>query len=253
MTTKTMTKTKVVVCAECAHENETERVYCHNCGARLERAAVVKEKEDLTQTRKRVRKMFGGRRDRFRLRFSRITKFVLGSFGLAVLIQVLLPPDVPVPAKLGTIAPQVRIDLENLITRHQPEQLQYSEEQINAYLTYALRPKQSSLNKPLLDFKRLVVGFRENVCEVTAERSLFGLSLYTRCTYEPTINEGKIVASTKAGHIGRLPIHPRVAEFMDVLFLDVWNALAAERKLIEKAGIIEFHDKNVVFRPLPQS
>jgi hypothetical protein len=60
------------------------------------------------------------------------------------------------------------------------------------------------------------------------------------------LSEGKIEASSKGGSIGRLPIHPQVAQFMGVLFADIWSALGGEIKLVRKLGAIEFHDKSVV-------
>lgn len=235
-----------LICPECRHENESERIYCHSCGARLERSAVAQKKEPIQDTQKRVRKMFDPHRAKLRFLFFKISKMVLGACALAIFVQVILPPDVPAPPKTPMLASQVRFDLENMANQRQPAQLQFTEEQVNAYLTSALKPKQTSLNKPLLVFKRAVVGFRERVCAVTTERSLFGFSLYTSCAYAPAVTEGKIVASNKGGSIGRLPIHPQMTQFMGVLFADLWGALDQERKLVAKIGAIEFHDKNVV-------
>jgi len=39
--TTTMTK---IVCGECRHENEAERIYCHNCGERLDRSMAAAQK-----------------------------------------------------------------------------------------------------------------------------------------------------------------------------------------------------------------
>ena len=39
--TPVMTK---LICPDCQHENELERIYCHNCGARLDRTGLIKEK-----------------------------------------------------------------------------------------------------------------------------------------------------------------------------------------------------------------
>src|SRR5438552_884776 len=54
-----------LVCPECQHENEPERVYCHNCGARLDRFALTNEKgtpkENLVETQKRLRRIFSPR------------------------------------------------------------------------------------------------------------------------------------------------------------------------------------------------
>lgn len=241
-----------LICPECRHENESERIYCHSCGARLDRASAGLRKDDPQETHRRVKKLFDPQRAKFRLLFFTVSKLVLGACALAAVIQMILPPDVPPPVKTEMLGSQIRLDLESLTTRHQPPQLQYTEDQVNAYLGYALRPKQSSLNKPLLFFKRALVGFGEGSCAVTAERSFFGCSVYTSCTYAPAVTQGKLVVSNKGGRIGRLSIHPQVTQFMGVLFSDVWSALDREKKLVAKLGAIEFHDKNVVLTAPPQ-
>jgi hypothetical protein len=245
--TATSTTAKLI-CPECHHENETERIYCHSCGARLDRSAVAvrNSKEAVNETRQRVRKLFDPQRAKLRALFFKISKVILGAGVVAMVIQMISPPDVPAPVKTEMVASQMRFDLESAATRHQPAQLQYSEEQVNAFLTYALKTKQSLLNKPLLNFKRALVGFHEGTCAVTAERSLFGYSLYTTCSYAPVLAEGKIEASSKGGSIGRLPIHPQATQFMGIIFSDVWSALDPEIRMIKKLGALEFHDKNVV-------
>jgi hypothetical protein len=143
---------------------------------------------------------------------------------------------------------QLTLELENAITYHRPEQLQFTEEQVNAYFEYALKSKQSALNKPLLDFKRVTIGFAEGKIALTVERSLFGLSLYSGSLYAINLKEGKIVVTNKGGSIGRLPVHPVIMQFTDFIFADLWSALERERKLVAKMGAIEFHQNNVLLR-----
>jgi hypothetical protein len=37
-----------LACTECQHQNEVQRIYCHNCGAKLDRSALLetRPKED---------------------------------------------------------------------------------------------------------------------------------------------------------------------------------------------------------------
>jgi len=120
------------------------------------------------------------------------------------------------------------------------------EEQVNAYLASALKTKQSTLNKPLLEIKSRIVAFRKGACTVTAERSLFGFSLYSSCVYSVSLTDGKIAAKDQGGSIGRLPLHPKIMELADVIFADVWSALDRDVKLVSKFNGIEFHDKNAL-------
>ena len=241
--TKTMT---AVVCAECRHENEPERVYCHGCGTRLDRSALKARKEKREDAQKRVKQLFDPQRGRMGALFFKISKVLLGAYAVAAFVQILLPPDVEAPPTTGTIALQIRNDLESATTRHQPPQLEYSDEQVNTFLLYALKAKQKSLDEPLLDFKRAVVAFHEGSCTLTMERSLFSYSLHTTAIFAPKIAGGKLVVASKGGRLGRLPIHPQLAQFMGVLFADLRGVLDREAKLLAKMGTIEFHDKTVV-------
>ncbi len=234
-----------VVCAECHHENEPERIYCHDCGARLDRSAVKVRKENVQDAQKRVKKLFDPTRARIRVLFFKISKVLLGSCAVAAFVQMILPPDVPAPVKSMMLASQIRLDLESATTRHQPAELRYTDEQVNVFLAYTLKTKQKSLDQPLLDFKRAVVAFQEHMCSITMERSLFGYSLYTTISVAPSVTGGKIAVTNKGGSIGRLPIHPQIAQYMGVLFDDLWSALDRETKLVAKMKVIEFHDKAV--------
>ncbi len=239
--------TAKLVCPECQHENEAERIYCHNCGTRLDRSAVRVRKEPVDDTRKRVRKMFDPQRARLRNLFFTVSKLILGACAAGAVVQMLLPPDIPAPPKLGMLPSQIRFDLENMSSaRRLPQQVQYSQDQVNAFLSSAVRSKQSTLNKPLLDFKRVSVAFGENRFAVTTERSFLGYPLYATCSYTPVLNNGKIVVASKGGKIGRLQIHPEIARFMGILFGDVCSVLKQEIKMVTKLRGIQFHDKNVI-------
>jgi hypothetical protein len=221
-----------LVCPECGHENELERIYCHSCGARLDRSALTTGKspgEQFNETRRRVRNMFDPTGVKIRFWFFRTAKLILGACAVATVIQMLLPPDVPPPVKPLLLPSQLNLELENAVNNHRPPRLQYSEEQVNAYLAYTLKSKQSALNKPFLEFKRAIVGFDEGQVKLTAERSLFGLPLYSSASYAVTVRDGNIAASNNGGDIGRIPIHPQAMRFIDVIFADLWSALERER------------------------
>jgi hypothetical protein len=245
-----MTSTTKLICPECQRENEPERIYCHECGAKLDRTAVIAAKpaDSRAKEQRRVRNMFDPHRAKMRLLFFRISKLILGALLAAVVIQMLLPPEVP-PEKKLTELTQLGLDLENAVNYHRPTPLQYTEDQVNDYLVQIARSKQKALSKPLLDFKRIIVEFTEGKCTITAERSVLGYySVYTSETFTVQVTEGAINASSKGGAIGRLPIYPQVMPYLDIVFADVWPALDRERKLLAKTSAIEFHDKSVVLQ-----
>ncbi len=237
--TTTMTK---IVCGECRHENEAERIYCHNCGERLDRsmAAAQKPMVDPTETHRRLQKMLEPP-SRRRHNFFAVSKLVLAAVAAAALVEIALPPELPAPTKI--VSPQIDLDLENAHLR--PSPLEYSQDQINAYLTYRLISKKKALTYPFLTFVRATASFREGACTIGVERSLFGYSIFSRTSHRVDTSAGKIAATNVGGWIGRLPIHPAIMQFGDIIFADLWSALDRERKLIGKMEAVNFHDGSV--------
>jgi hypothetical protein len=240
-----------LVCPECRRENEPERIYCHDCGARLDRSALAKvapKGEDAKETHRRLKSMFDPHRARTRLMFFKICKLILGACLLAALIQMLLPADVPQRVKEAELPPQINFDLEHAMETHGAAPLSYTEAQVTAYLGGALRSKQAALSK-LLNFERALVNFDEGTCRITVERSLFGFSVYTATSHLVKLQDGKLIASNNGGSIGRLPIHPALMKFADPIFGDLWTALEREKKLVVKMSAIEFHPQTVTLTP----
>ena len=240
-----------LVCPECRRENEPERIYCHDCGARLDRTALAKvapKGEDVKETQRRLKSMLDPGRAKMRLLFFKVSKVILGALATAAVVQMILPPDVPAKPKTGDFPPQINLDLENAAMNHSTTPLQYTEAQVNAYLGSALRNKQAQLNK-LLNFERAFVNLDENVCRVTVERSLFGFSIFTATSSKVTLQNGTLAASNIGGSIGRLPIHPLIMKYADPIFGDLWGALDRERKAVAKMAGIEFHPQAVVITP----
>ena len=243
-----------IICSECQHENEAERIYCHDCGARLDRSAAPRKREKPDDARKRVQKMFDPQRARIRAAFFKGSKVILGAAVIAFVIELVLPPDMPAPPQTQVLALQVRMDVENALTKHQTPQVELSEDQVNAYLVSALRTKKTALDKPFLDFKRAVVTLQEGSFVITVERSVAGYySVYTSTAYSVSNVNGKLVASHRGGAIGRLRIDPHLMRFSDIIFSDVWAVLDRDVKLLSHFANIEFHDKRAVLTVPAQS
>lgn len=247
----TSTTTTKLICAECRHENEAERIYCHNCGERLDRSAVVSKKniEDPKEAHRRLRKMLDGP-SRTRQNFFVACKMLLAAAATAGLVQLVLPPDFPAAVK--TTSPvQLDLELEQALMKQQ--ELNYSQQDVNAYLGYRLAGKKKVLNEPLLDFSRAAVVLKEGACVIGWERSFFGYPLYGQSSFRVDSSRGKLVAVNTGGWIGRLPIHPAIMKYAGIIFADLWLALDRERKLLLKMGNVTLHDGSVTITPPTRS
>ena len=238
-----------LTCPECRRDNEAERIYCHDCGARLDRSVLAGRKngkmESAEELHRRLRGMFSQRRVRARLLFFKIAKLILIACATAAVVEILIPPDVPPAAKSEEFPPQINLSLETLTESRQPQSVQFPEQGVNAYLASALKRKKEKLNHPLISFERAVVAFTEENCRVTMERSVFGCSIFTSCDYGVQIDGGKVTATPKGGAIGRMPIHPAVLPYAGFLFSDAVAVMDREHKLLNKVGSIQLHDKMV--------
>jgi len=242
-----------LICPECRRENEAERIYCHDCGARLDRTALAKvapKGEDVKDTQRRLRKMLDPQGVKMRHLFFKISKVILGALATAAVIQMLLPPDLPPKPKTGEFPPQINLDLEKALLNHQTTPLQYTEAHVNGYLANVVKSKQKALSK-LLHFERAIAHFEETTCRITAERSLFGMSFYTSTSSKVVVQSGSLNATNIGGSIGRMPIHPAIMKYADAMFADLWAALDGDRKSVAKMEAIEFHPEAVVLVPKP--
>ena len=238
-----------LTCPECQRGNEAERIYCHDCGARLDRSVLANRKtakiETAEELHKRMRGMFSQRRIKARLAFFKTVKILLAAIAAAALVVILIPPDVPPAVKTETLPPQINLSLETLTESRQPQTMQFSEEDVNAYLGNVMKHKKEKLEHPLLAFERAILGFTEGNCRMTMERSIFGYSIFTSGDYDVQVKDGKVRATPKSAAIGRMPIHPSVLPYAGFLFSDAVAAMDREHKLLNKVGSIQMHDKMV--------
>ena len=243
----TTTTTPKLVCAGCRHENEPERLYCHNCGERLDRSSVIPEKkvDNAEETHRRLRRLLQGP-SRTRQNFVTAAKLMLGAAAAAGLIQMVLPPEFPPAAKVSALV-QLDLELENAIRRSTT--VSYSDKDINDYLAYRLAGKKKALDKPFLNFDRAAVVLKEGVCIIGWERSIFGYPIYCCASYRMDDQAKQISMINTGGWIGRLPIHPLAMRYAGIIFKDLWAALDRERKLVCKMSSVAFHDGSITMTP----
>jgi hypothetical protein len=250
MSTATKPGATKLVCLECRYENESERIYCHSCGARLSNPAAAGKSEEtrVTEQREHLRRLMDNRGFKVRQCANKISKLLLGSCITAALIQMFLPPDLPAAgSKDLMLGPQINLELEKALYQHNGTQLTYREDQVNSYLGNVLKRKKAALlDKPMLDFQRGVAQIGEGSFRMTLERSFYGLSIYTSGFYRANVQDGKIFAANVGGAIGRMPIHPQLMQYAGFLVSDAWKAMEQDRKAVDKLAAIEFHPQTVV-------
>jgi len=244
-------KSSKITCTQCQYVNEGERVYCHNCGTKLDRVLLPgddKKEESLEKRQKRIRKAVTPSRG-FSAGFGKT--FLATMFWAALVaasIQIARPPD-DVPKKVDAAASldvrQVSMDLEQADETATPQKVVLTEADINGFLQNSLKSKPSDLVGDSVKFERAFVNLDEGMIRITNEQSVFDYPVYGCIYYNLTIKDKKLVATCQGGHLGRLMIHPKIMMYADVLFQQLWGALSREKKLLDQFQSIEVHKGHI--------
>jgi len=189
--------------------------------------------------------MLRGGNAKIKIAVLRLAKVIFGSVALAALIVMALPIEEPPAKKNYEVAPMINMDIVSATSAHQGASLVYNEDQVNSYIASNLRRKDSPASQGYFPLKSLMVRFEEGLCRISSERQLFGYSIYSGSSYQVKIENGKIIGTNTGGYIGRMPIHPALMKYADIILQKAWDALARERNSVSKLAGIEFHPQSV--------
>ena len=240
----------MLVCKQCNFENEPERVYCHNCGAKLDRSLLPPEatkREDPVIVQERVRKMISPRKG---VGFRGIKHFIFSvaiAAALAAAVVIGRTPDgVPTMNKDAVLdAPTITDDMDAQETQPGSHRLSYTEDQVNAFLQYSIRGKENSASNFALNFERVFVHLNEGSCAITTQHTLFGFPLYATTVHNISIQNGALKSETLGGALGRLAIPPKAMKYLESIFSPIWKLLDHDQKSMAKMQQVNFHKGSV--------
>ncbi len=248
--------TTMLVCKQCNFENEPERVYCHNCGAKLDRSVLPPEatrREDPVVVQERVRKMVSPRRGMGLRGVKHFLISVVTAAALAALVCMALPsgalPNLSRDAVMD--APSITDDMEAQQQSPGSHRLAYSDDQINAFLESSVRGKGDTAGYLVAKFDRVFVHFDEGRCAITSVYSLFGLPLYATTVQAVKIENNALVTETLGGNFGRLRFSARAMKALDPLFAPLWKVLDRDRSLLSKMQSVDFHKGSIAMVTKP--
>ena len=242
--------TTMLVCKQCNFENEAERVYCHNCGAKLDRSLLPAEatrREDPVVVQERVRKMISPRRG-MGLRNVRnfLLSVVVGAL-LATLVVIGRTPDgVPKYNRDAALdAPSITDDMEAQEQLPTPHRLAYTEDQVNAFLLASIKGKQDKVSMPTVQFERVFVHFNEGSCTTTNQYAVFGYPFYATTVNNFHIVNGALITDALGGGFGRLQVPANLAKKLGFVFAPLVTVLDHDRKLLSQMQSVAFHKGSV--------
>lgn len=247
-------------CTQCGHENENERVYCHNCGTKLDRALLPQDEKQKNQetpekARKRVLKMTNPAKGLFtRAVAKQLFQTIACALVIAVVAQAVRPPENIPPVMKDLIdVPPIAERLEDEIATPQSHQLAIPEDIANGYLqkTVKTRDAQGRESSSYLKFERAFLHFDDGICNMNLKLTIFDWPLYATNYYQLAIEGGELRATSVGGAIGRMPVHPSVMKFAGAIFKNLWEALKREKKLLDQMKSVEVKKGQIVLTTNP--
>jgi hypothetical protein len=226
-------------CKECGYVNEPERVYCHNCGAKLDRSVLPKEeqlrREAPDRARKRIMRMANPGGNLWKsIAINFVKSIVYGAVAAGIIVALRPPPDVP-PEKPAMSDRLLGSELSETMLSRSPRTIRFTQNDINYYLGSGGRLKNDS-SIPGVEFKRAFVNLVPGASRITIEKSIFGYPIYFGTLMRVEANAGVFVAVNVGGNVGRLPLHPSIMKFLGpVLFNPLKDGLKGELDQVRKA------------------
>ncbi len=241
--------TERLPCAECGYQNEPERVYCHNCGAKLDRSLLIAAKKS-KESKKALKKPRSLLEKKVRKPVLRpLLSSVAVAAVLAATILVFLPPEnAPTFDKEPMMQlPEIGGALSELSALDRRVAASYTEQQINAYIKSTIRSKDKGGLSDYVKYVGSAVDIRKGTCTVTMVQSLFGYPLYSHMTFEPSGQPGNLKAKVVTCGIGRLDLPAGAAPAMHLIFRRLWKAANNEIEAMSKLGQISLADDMATF------
>jgi hypothetical protein len=249
MPPKSETTGPTLPCEQCGYANEPERVYCHNCGSKLDRSLLPKSaqtaQEKPEKVRKKVEKMTNPKSGVFWREIKALIKVVFFSALVAVIILLLQKPaDIPV-VKKGQIGRMVRSDMMEALGSPTPVRVSFSDEDINQYLLQTLKPKDTAV--PGIQLVHAYAACKPGVLRIYAEQSTLGYPTFSRIDYRLEVKNGKFTTTVVGGGFGKLAIDPQLMQYCDYAFGTLWTSLDREHKQMDKMSTVSVQDGHIDF------
>ncbi len=234
-----------LVCTQCKHENEIERVYCHNCGEKLDRSLLpqideVKSAEDQSKNARKIKSMMNP--NRFALARSVKTFVLLLIFAALVAVAYLAtqaPANVP-PMKSDRLADiEVTEVWSGMMNTRPAVSVALKEFDVNSYLRKTVKGADGALGTK---FERAFAQFEPGVVTVVTQRNAWGLPLYNSVSFKPVLADGKWTADVQKVAIGRLMIPGKLAKLtkLDTVVLSPFSKVfEREIKQLDRLATIE--------------
>lgn len=205
-----------LTCQSCGYANEPTRVFCHQCGVRLERPTAVSEPQVTKPTPVPKRKTAAEEGAKSGSLIFSLLRILLFPAVLAIVILMLrTPTDLPIPAKAN---PQLT---QELLERYAkavapspfPRQLICTSEELNTLIATQVSIKQTGAMNTTSEESTPFLTLQQNAFTLGISIPVIGRHIVLQSQFAvDNLTPGKISVKALGGKIGSLPLPPLIAE-----------------------------------------
>jgi len=242
-----------LVCKECGYANEGERIYCHNCGLKLDREELILQEQQQAATfqkrQREVKKIMTPARRNFAKTWKTLWKTLAWAAIAGALIDAALPPEGGTPsAKSEEMTDPSQIDslLESLVVAPAGKRITLHEAEVNVCLKRERFKKLPSWFTTAIPLRALV-NFDDGVGRLTFLASVAGYPIPFTLSGNLKIDKNAgLTATCTGGNIGRLQIPAQLAGYAGLAIPTLLDSMKHERQLLGQLGSIGIGKKQII-------
>ncbi|MFQ3578389.1 MAG: hypothetical protein SNJ52_05195 [Verrucomicrobiia bacterium] len=258
---------KTIRCHACGHENELQRVYCHNCGQKLDRSKIQQPKESKLreEAKRQVQKTLKPPYPYFRRIVLPVLQTLILAAITACLINMFTPGRMPeAPSDQERMnPPQIPLFLEQIISSPTGGRVTFTDKQLTAWLATQVRSNVASGLGYTIELDRVALECFPGIVRVYLSRKVTAgtggkqgrssdnetsFPIVVAGDYQVSLNDKDQTLSAKCLgiRVGRLWIPALIAQPSQAfLFADLGKVFQRDRKLLEKLHGIEVEKNRV--------
>lgn len=239
-----------LACPSCGFANEENRVFCQNCGTRLEVSAKAGAPTLAAEAPRPSSSPYGRTRPPLKDRqksHAQKSAFAALAMGflrtmlmaglLAVAIQIFRSPDnVPASAPASEpLASRLAADMHAARENNYPRSLELPVSDVNNFLTNRISGGTGAMGATLARCYMVPEG---DLTRFGVEQRVAKYPIYLELVIKPIPNGKFTTAEVLGGSVGRLPIPAPLVPFFSKSFSPVFEALRGPREWLEAANAI---------------
>ena len=235
-----------IKCNQCGHENDLTRVFCQNCGGRLERPEGMAGPKISGPTRVPTgpRKLKTGMS--FGAAAGKVLRAVISTIIIAALIAVLIqmarkPADIPEakPAN-DVVASQNYQMLTTMAESPYATGFDLKQDQINNYMAARIMPAEAPEGATVrAQFQRAFVILGTGEATFYVEQKFLGLPVYMYVTGVPESQGNSTTFRATGGGVGHVKLAPPLVPLVEKVVAPVVTSVTEAVDLLSKATAIK--------------